>query len=378
MKLTVLQENLIKGLNTASRFVATRPQLPILNNVLLITDKGRLKISATNLETGVNLWLGANVEKEGQLAVPARILTEFVTSLPTDKVNLEVKESQLFLNCGSFKASFNGLPPAEFPQIPTLKGRAEIKFEGEALAEVINQVAFAAAADETRPVLSGVLLTVKNNRLTLVATDGYRLSVKTFKKAGKKKPAWNKIKEFKKGLVVPARTLTEVARAINDAENKECQLSVTPQANQAIFALPEAEIVSRLLEGSFPDWEKILPEESTTKLTLDLEPVLRAVRMAAVFARESANIVRFEAAKDTLKVAANTAQVGQNVSTLEAETEGKQVKIAFNSRYLLDFLNALGKDRFCLKLNGALNPGVFTPVKDSSFLHLIMPVRVQE
>ena len=178
MKISILQENLAKGLNIVSRSVATRAQLPVLSNVLLTTDKGRLKLSSTNLETGINLWLGAKVEKEGQISIPAKILTEFVTSLPTDKVELESQENTLKVECGSYQAEFIGLPASEFPPVPSLTGKADLVFEDEVLSQAVGQVAFAAATDEGRPVLTGVLLQVQKGQLTMVATDGYRLSLK--------------------------------------------------------------------------------------------------------------------------------------------------------------------------------------------------------
>jgi DNA polymerase-3 subunit beta len=379
MKVSILQENLNKGINTASRFVASRAQLPVLNNLLLKTDRGRLKISATNLETGLNLWLGAKVEKEGAISIPAKILAEFVSSLPSAKVDFEVKENQLFLTCGSYRADFIGLPASEFPVIPSLSKQSATVFEGEFLSKAIGQVAFAAAVDEARPVLTGVLMSISETEVILVATDGYRLSLKKISlKENKKIKGLDKLKKFKKGLIVPARTLTEVARIVNDSEEGEVRLMVTPEANQMIFALGEAEIVSRLIEGEFPDYQKIVPDQSTTKLSLDKEDLLRAVRMASIFARESANIIRFKVDSSKLEVSANTAQVGSNFSNIEAKVTGKGGKIAFNSRYLLDFLNAAEADQVVFELSSALNPGLFTLPKDPSFLHIIMPVRVQE
>jgi DNA polymerase-3 subunit beta len=379
MKLTVLQENLARALNTSNRSVATRAQLPILSNVLLEADKGRLKVSATNLETGINLWLGANVEKEGKITVPAKILTEFVASLPTDKVEMEVKDNSLFLNCASFQANFVGLPASEFPLVPSLTEEANISFSGKIFSSAVSQVTFAAATDEGRPVLTGVLLAVKEGKLIFVATDGYRLSVREVdsEKSAKKK-SWEAIKEFKEGLIIPARTLAEVSRVVGESETKKVEVAVTPKASQAIFALSEAEVVSRLIEGSFPDYEQIIPDKRSTKATMEKEDLLRAVKMAAIFARESANIIKFEIKSNKLKVSANTAQVGGNLSEVEAKVEGKGEKIAFNSRYLLDFLNVVDSQQVIFEMGGSLNPGVFKPVGETSFLHIIMPVRVQE
>jgi DNA polymerase-3 subunit beta len=381
VKVVLLQENLIKGLNSASRCVSGRVQLPILSHVLLATDEGRLKVSATNLETGVNLWLGAKIEKEGQITIPAKILTELTASLPAEKVQLEVKNNTLYLTCGSYQANFVGLAASEFPLIPTLTKEASVTLDGEMLNKAIGLVAFAAAADEGRPVLTGVLLTKIGKQLTLVATDGYRLSVKNLKPkkdAAKLMTRWDKIKELKDGLIIPARTLQEVARLMGESEDSGLKLAVTPQASQVILALPEAEVVSRLIEGEFPDYQRIIPEKSETSVEVDREELIRAVRLAAIFARESANIIRFKVGKNGLQISANSASVGGNVSEVEAKVTGKPDKIAFNSRYLLDLLGALSAEQITLEMGGSLNPGVFRPTGDQSFTHIIMPVRVQE
>jgi DNA polymerase-3 subunit beta len=373
MKLSILQENLARGLSTTSRSVATRAQLPVLSNILLATDQGRLKLSATNLETGINFWLGAKIEKEGALSVPAKILTEFVSSLPAGKIEMETKEGSLRLVSGSYEASFVGMAPSEFPAIPSLKKKADLQFSGQLLTSAINEVAFAAAQDEGRPVLAGVLLQIQDSQLVLVATDGYRLSLKKIKEIS----GLDKVKELKKGLVLPARTLLEVARMTVEKE-ANLGLSVTPEASQLIFATSESEIVSRLIEGNFPDFEKIIPGKGKTKVILDREDLTRAVRMAAIFARESANIIRFQVSGSSLQVSANTAQVGDNKSLLDAKIEGEKGEIAFNSRYLLDFLNIVGSEEITFEMSGTLNPGIFRPVGEPSYLHIIMPVRVQK
>jgi len=375
MKLSVLQENLTKALLTTNRIVSSKAQLPILNNILLTTDKGRLKLSATNLETGINYWIGAKVEKEGSISIPARVLTEFVATLPPEKIELIIEENNLNLVCGFFQANFIGLPASEFPSVPSLKEKEIISFKFHDLCQAISQTAFASAQDEGRPVLAGVLMIIKNKKLVLVATDGYRLSVKNIiiEKELKEK---NKLE---KGLIIPARTLIEVARLASDEEQeKQIGLTVSADSNQAIFSTPETEIVSRLIEGDFPEFEKVIPGQSETKITLETESLTKAIKMASIFARESANIIKFEVGSSVLKISANTAQVGSNISELETKNEGKKNKIAFNSRYLLDLLNSINAEQISFEMTTPLNPGVFKPLGDNSFLHIIMPVRVQE
>lgn len=375
MKLSVLQENLAKGLSIVSRSVATRAQLPVLGSILLQTDRGRLKLSATNLETGINYWVGAKIEKDGAISIPAKVLTEFVSSLPAQKAEMVLQDGQLRIICGSYEASFVGLNASEFPAMPAAKGKPEISFNSAQLSTAIAQVAFAAAQDEGNPVLAGVLLLVKGESLFLVATDGYRLSLKELR--GLKAIA--KIKMFKKGLLIPARTLMEIGKIVGEGEQERpLGLTVTPESNQIIFVTPECEVVSRLIEGDFPDFEKILPEKGKTKAVIEIEELRRGVRIASIFARESANIVRFSLNKSGLEISANTAQVGENKSQLEAKVEGEDNKIAFNSRYLLDYLSSVHSDLVKFEMTGALNPGVFSPVDDKDYTHIIMPVRVQE
>lgn len=375
MKLSVLQENLAQGLNTASRLVAPKAQLPVLGNILLATDRGRLKLSATNLETGINLWLGAKIDQEGSISIPAKIFTEYIVSLRPGKINLEVKENTLTVKGEFYQANFIGIPASEFPSIPTLKEEPKIKLGAKEIVSAVSQVAFAASQDDSRPVLSGILIRVKDNTLSFVATDGYRLSLRHLKEGQE----LVKAEELQSGILVPARTLTEVAKAINIEDDKAVLgLTITSQAKQVIFSLPDIELISRLVEGKFPDYEKIIPDHQSSKIIFDTETFLAAVRTAAVFARESANIIRFAIGRNKVSLSANAAQVGDNLYDLEAKTEGEEAKIAFNSRYLLDFLNSVDSDIVEMTMTTSLNPGVFSPAGRKDYLHIIMPVRVQE
>jgi DNA polymerase-3 subunit beta len=374
MKLTVLQENLHKGLSTASRFVASRAQLPVLGNLLLATEKGRLKISATNLETGVVLSVGANVTKEGSLTVPSRLLTEYVATLPAGKLELEAKETQLKISGSTFKAEFIGLPAGEFPAMPKIDEKGSLAFPGKILTETVEQVAFAAAVDEGRPVLTGVLFILKDGELQVVATDGYRLSLKKIK--AEKDLAERE--ELKKGLLLPARTLIEVARLVNESSEEMIRLAITPESNQVIFGMGEAMVISRLVEGEFPDYMKIVPPKGIGKVEMDREELTRAVKTAAILARESANIIHLKVGKSTVTVSSGASQTGSNETDVEAKVEGTAEGIAFNSRYLLDYLGAVDAEKIILEVSTSLSPGVFTISKDAAYLHIIMPVRVQE
>jgi DNA polymerase-3 subunit beta len=390
MKLSILQTNLARGLSTVGRCVGVKPTLPVLANVLLTTEKDRLRLSATNLETGVNYWLPAKILEPGAITIPAKVLTDFVTSLPSQTITLETTNLILHLSCGSFEANINGIAASEFPEISKALGKPTLKLPLSTISKAIFQVAFAAAADEGRPVLTGVLVDLRKDELCLVATDGYRLSKRVILGMGKIIE-----KEKKMKLIIPARTLTEVGRVVletkksNEGESDQSQdekgrlnIAVLPERNQIMFALDEIEISSKLIEGKFPDFSKIIPTEVKTTVEVDTTELTHAVRVASIFARDSANIIKFSLdPKLGMELSANTKEVGDNVSKIEAKISGDKTDIAFNSRYILDLLSNIGSSRLVLEFSGSLAPGVFKPFsgkeEKSSFLHLIMPVRVQ-
>lgn len=375
MKLTILQENLSEGLVTASKTTSSKGQLPILANILFEANKEGLKITSTNLETSINIFLPAKVEKQGSITIPARIITEFTTSLPTDKVLLDLEKEKLRISCLSYKAVINGISASEFPHVPSLKkiskDQKKIKLEQGKFSQAINQVAFAAATDATRPVLNGVRISSKKGKIQMVATDGYRLSLSEFKTVGKTEIPT---------LIVPARTLIELARIIEAEGEKEEQveLAVTKETNQVIFSIGKTEVISRLIEGEFPEFGKIIPEKGEIEAVVDKEEFTRSVRSASIFARDSANIVRLKIKDQRLKISANTPEVGENEIELGIKSKGGETKIAFNCRFLQDFLSVFSKENFVFETSGSLKPGLFRAPQDSSFLHIIMPVRVQD
>ncbi|MBI4999822.1 DNA polymerase III subunit beta [Candidatus Gottesmanbacteria bacterium] len=367
MQFSCLQENLSKGLAIVSRFVSSRPQLPVLANILLSAHQGKLKLGATNLESGIILQIGAKIEKEGEITIPAKTLTELIGSLPADKVELLLKENHLKINCQNFEASISGLSAAEFPPLPAASGKPSFSFKTEEISLPISQVAFAAAQDESRPVLSGVKIKNQEKNLVLAATDGFRLSVKKLPQSS----------SLPIDLILPARTLIEVARILGEEKEKEASLEVNKEQNQVIFSLANAEIVCRLLEGEFPNFEKIIPGSFASRAIIAKEEFLAAIRTASIFAREAANIIKFKIENGKFQISANAPQVGENITIIEAKTEGEGGEIAFNSRFLLDLLNIVPQEEIIFEMSGPLSPGVFKPLGDESFLHIIMPVRVQ-
>ncbi len=376
MKVSCLQENLAKGLSIVGRAVASRSTLPVLSNVMLATDNGRLKLSATNLEIGINCWVGAKVEEEGATTVPARLLTDFVNSLPPERIDMElsVRTQTLNTRCARFEANIKGIDAQEFPVIPTADdGERVIRLEPEALRQMIDQVVFAAATDESRPILTGVLTHFEGNRLTMAAADGFRLSVRS---APLSQPTDELI-----DVIIPARSLAELARISSDQEDL-VEVVITPARNQILFHLRDVDLVSQLIEGRFPDYRQIIPTSSTTRTVLDTSGFLKAVRVSHLFARDSANIVRVEIAPGDelmpghLTLAATSAELGDNVGQLDAAVEGAPIEIAFNAKYLIEVLSVIDAAQVALETTASSSPGVLRPVGDDDFLHVIMPMHL--
>ncbi len=375
MKVSCLQENLTKGLSIVSRAVATRSTLPVLSNILLSTDESRLKLSATNLEIGINCWIGAKVEQEGATTVPARLLTEFVNSLPADRVNLELinRTQTLNLKCGRFEANIKGIDAQEFPLIFVPEEDNRVNIPPDQLRLMIDQVAFAAATDETRPVLTGVLAELTADKLTLAAADGYRLSVRSIPlEQGPERPM---------SVVIPARALQELRR-ISGEEEQPVQMLIAPNRNQVFFHLNDVDLVSQLVEGAFPDYRQIIPTSSNTKTTVNTVDFQKAVRMAFIFARDASNVVRIQVVPNgsggpgRLIVSATSSEHGDNVSELDVTVQGGPIEIAFNARYLLDVLSVIDTAQVTLETRDPASPGVLRLVGNNDFVHIIMPMHI--
>ena len=373
MHFTLLQENLAPALSHVSRFVAAKAQLPILSNILITTESGRIKLSATNLELGVNYWLGAKIEEEGSLTVPAHEITEFISYLPAGKLDININENGL-LHVKALKAesTFAAAPSTDFPELPPLSNDNALEFDATELIAAINQVSFAAAADDTRPVLTAILWQLTSTECTMIATDGFRLSIK---KSHLKTPL-KLTSDQTLTYLVPARSLIEVTKLAKSA--KTIRAGATSDDHQFLFVLDDVELVSRLLEGDFPPYQRIIPEGCNTKVIIDKDELAEAVKMSSVFARESANVVKWKISEGQVELSANAPQVGQNSAQVEAKVEGAPLEIAFNYKFLADFLNIVKGKQITIELNQPLTPGLFRDSADPDFTHIIMPVRIQD
>ena len=374
MRVTCKQEHLARGLDIVSRAVSPRSTLPILGNVLLATDNGRLKLSATNLEIGINCWIGARVDEEGATTVPARLFTDLVKSLPPDQVAMDFVERTKTLNlkCLRDEAHIKGIDAADFPTVPTYEEDGGMQLDPEALRQMINQVAFAAATDESRPILTGVSARFEPHKLTLAATDGFRLSVRT--------AAVDHGLAQAMSVIIPAKALAEVARVAGDV-TEPISVLIARNRNQILFHLPNVDIVSQLIDGAFPDYNQIMPKTSATRAVVDTRAFLAAARRAALFARDGANIVRLKVEPGEggelgqMAVSAISTEYGDNVSQFDAAIEGNPLEIAFNAKYLQDALNAIDSQQVNLELGTPASPGVFKP-QSGEFTHIVMPMHI--
>jgi DNA polymerase-3 subunit beta len=376
MKLSCLQENLNRGLGVVGRAVATRTTLPITNNVLLATDQSRLKLVATNLEMAISCWIGAKVEEEGTITVPARLLTEFINSLPNERVdiNLSSRTKTLELKCARFEARISGVDAKDFPPIPPVDEGITTKIEADVLRQGITHVIFAAATEESRPVLTGVDAQLDGDLLTLAAADGFRLAIY-------KLPLAVPISQ-KTEVIIPARTLAELNRLIVD-EEEVVEITINPKKSQALFRLKNIELVSQLVQGTFPQYSQLIPQSYTTRAVASVAEFLRATKTASIFARDGSGIVRLVIAEGSeltpgkITVSARSEEIGDDIGEIDAIVEGEEAKIAFNGKYLTDVISVLHEAQVALETTNPSSPGVVRPVGADNYIHVIMPMFVQ-
>ena len=385
MKLSCLQENLARGLSIVSRAVASRSTLPITQNVLLRTDQGMLMLSATNLEIAITTWIGAMIEEEGSITVPHRLLSDWVNTRPSDRIDLDLGGpdgddsagggSVLHLACGRAVTHINGADAADFPPVPQVDTGTAIDIDPGVLRTGISLVAFSAASDESRPVLTGVELKLSESSVVMAAADGFRLAVFS------EQISQSVDEEIK--VIVPARTMLEVQRLASE-QSSPVKMTLSPDRGQAMFKLEHVEIVSQLLQGSFPNYDQLIPEKYETRAVMELDDLKRATQSASVFARDGSNIVRLEMMPQEtgeggqLKVSARSEEVGDSLDELDIDQlDGQDAKIAFNVRYLQEIVNVLGRGKVAIEVTNSSSPGVFRPADSDRYVHVVMPMYVQ-
>ncbi len=375
MRVSCLQDNLSRGLGIVRRAVGTRSTLPVLSNVLMASDNGRLRIAATNLDMGITVWIGASVEEDGAITVPARTLNDLVNTLSPERVDMDVdvRTTALHMACGAMTANIKGIDAEEFPIMPEPGDEDDVlAIPADLLKETINMVAFAAARDDSRPILTGVSISFAEGRLTMAAADGFRLSVRDVEVDGDFMGTFS--------LVVPARTLNELA-SISGDDDEMVYLVLPQERSQVLFHMTNVDVASQLIEGTFPDYNQIIPREIPTRTIVDKHELLRACKRAEIFAREANYTVRVsiepqDGAAGVLRISAQASETGENEGVVTATIEGEGMEIAFNVRYMLDVLNQIHQDTILIGTSRSDKPGVIRPVGDESFTHVIMPMHI--
>lgn len=381
MKVIVLQENLAHGLSIVSRAVSPRTTLPVLANILVATDEGRLRLSATNLELGITCWIGAKIEEEGSTTVPARTFVDMVATLPAEQVSLNLNTTTQTLNvrCGASNTDIKCIDAQEFPPLPVPEMEGAIQINVADLKEMIQQVVFAASVDEARPVLMGVLMTVDKDTITMAAADGFRLSVR--KATLPTNASLSQSAPQPVTAIIPGRALSELARVA--ADGNEMIAMVLPKARgQVIFRVKDVELVSQLIDGTFPDYQQIIPRSYKSRTLLSTQALLKACKQAEIFAREGSNVARLnikssgELEPGSVEIFAQSEETGSNETVVAATIEGVGLLIAFNVKYMREVLEVIKTPNVALETSVPNAPGVIRPVGDDNFLHVIMPMHL--
>ena len=376
MRVKCQQEHLNRALSAVSRAVPSRSVLPITQHILVEANDGHLKLSATDAETiAITYTITANVTQAGSITMPSRLLSDFVATLPRDEIEMTLAERsrQVSLACARNSASIGGMDPDEFPPIPSVEGTGAIEIEPERLREALEHVVFAAATDDSRPVLTGVDFAIGPQGIRLAAADGFRLAVFQLDLAGAGQ---------EREVIVPARALGELSRLLTEAQ-QPARMTVNAAQTQVLFDLGHATLVANLIQGTFPNYQQLIPASSATRTVVAVDGFKQETRLASIFARDGSGIVRLIAtpgaagATGRLLVTARAEEIGNNEGEIDAEVTGEEAKIAFNSRYLIEVLNVISEPRVAIETSSPSAPGVLKPVGDDRYVHVVMPMFVQ-
>lgn len=365
MKFSVLQQDLLPILQAVARSVGVRSTLPVLDNILLSLQGKKLKVAATNLEIGVIKYINVEAEQDGEVTMPAKTLVELISGLGPDKITLTSESDILTVKSGKLKASMNGISAAEFPAIP-LASEKGISFPKESFLS-LSQILFAAALDEGRPVLTGVLTEASNEKLDFVATDGFRLAHRQIKLPdGKEK--------FKS--LVPRRTFEELLRILAEESPDTVSVATSGHQNQIVFTLGSTVVSSRLIEGQFPAWGNIIPQKIVSRALVGKEELVSAIKLAAIFAKNETNIVILTTKPNLLKLQSQAKEVGSQENEVEGEIEGEELTIAFNAKFLLDAISNAPSTQVMMEFSGPLSAALIKPIGVEGLEYIIMPVRL--
>ncbi|MFN8577658.1 MAG: DNA polymerase III subunit beta [Candidatus Sericytochromatia bacterium] len=370
MHIVCSKENLQKGFNAVSKAVASRAILPILSNVLFeATSDNKLKLSATDLEIGVETYVETQVLTSGKISLPARVLQDIISKLPVDKdVEIQVNEfgTETLLKCGRSKFNLKSLNADDFPPLPQLDIDNSVQLNRELMAQGIKKTIFAASTDTTKNVLNGVKLYLNNEKLEMAATDGYRLAVKTIHSESKAEQGFS--------VIVPSRALNELSRLLS--LGKEEMITVSQLANQLVFGIDDKILSTRLIEGQYPDYNRIIPKNLDKILSFDRAEFLSTVdRVAAISSVEKVNLVKMEIKNNEVTLSSSTPESGQSDETIEVNYQGDHFEINFNARFLMDAVRNFDTEQINFHLAGSLSPGILKGNDDETYFCMIMPIR---
>ena len=372
MKFSCNQDTFSKYLNIVSRVVSSKPGLPILNNVKFETSKGKLLITATDLELGISTWIGADIQSEGNITVPAKQLSEFINSIPNDKIDVDLVGQKFKVSTVNNSAEFNTIPVDDYPEIPSIgKETPLLKLNTKDLTKSINRVAFAAATDNIKPVLAGILMEIDNAKIHFVGTDGLRLSKQTIELESGSQES--------KSLLIPVKALQELSFIISELSEEDSfvELYLIQDRNQVLFRVGDIDLTSRLIDGDFPEYRPIIPTGFNTQCNIKRSEFLDSLKVTNIIARSVLGnkvILEIDGKDNTITMSASQSDVGSNKSTFGGEIDGDNLKIAFSSRLLSDVLNHLQSEDIIFECSEAVKPGVFKVKDDENFIHLVMPM----
>jgi DNA polymerase-3 subunit beta len=373
MKFSCLQENLSKGLQIVTRAIPIKSSLPILANVLISTENGRVKLSSTNLETAITTYIGASVKEEGSVTIPAKLIKEFVTNLSPSTIEAHIENDTLHITSQKTKSKFNGNNSSDYPELPSFSDKLKfVSIDPKLFNDAVSMVAFASGSDSTRPIFTGVNVIVTGNKLILTSTDGFRLSEKSINVEGSKDKNAKDI-----STIIPAKTLLEVAK-IFSSSLEPIKFALNEEENLALFKAEDTFVATRTIDGNYLDYKRIIPSGHVLKAFFSAGDFLEAVRLTNIFAKEGNCTlkIRFDPKQGVIKVASLSEEMGEHESQLNAELEGELLDIAFNSKYLLEFLGNVKTERICFTTNGNVAACVLKPEEYADFLHIIMPLQI--
>jgi len=372
MKFVILKEKLLEGINIIERIPTKSLSLPILNNILIKTEKNFLNLSATDLEVGVNWWSLVKVEEEGGITIPTRTLSNFINFLPNKPLNIELKDSSLEVNCENYRGRFKGTSPEDFPIIPQIKNQESITVDSYSFCQGLNQVVDIAIPSTAKPEISGVYFLLEKDQMKLVATDSFRLGEKTIFLG----------KPIEKGcsFILPQKAAKEI---INIFGEKKGELKIYFSPNQVQFEVPMAEtphpqiqLISRLIEGDYPDYQEIIPKKYKTQIVFQKNELLNQIKAASLFGGKINEVkLKISPAKETVEIFSQSPDLGEYQSLVPGKVKGKEITISFNHKFLAEGLANIKSQEVIFELTDAGGPGALKPVGDPSYLYIVMPIK---